>query len=292
MRSVPAHADDFPDEPFYSKLRARSGVPARDDLMVFADCNCGWAGPVRWCDGQLISPETTAAVTADREGHEAATGHGQDPEVGAEGRHDFGCGFYHGLTGRCPLPVDSPAGRVQRVLRSRLGNRHAALDALVAIDELRAWLAEQEPQAVIGARIARATWAEMGEAVGITRQGAFNRWGAVVKGYEAAGVLEALPEPPEPATPVDPCAGDLRDARDWCRWCGHRVIASGIGAEGRWIHHQAEGFATREGIIEVPDCPGPEPWPANLPPSLSDSVETPDQRATLVADVDREDPTP
>ncbi len=48
----------------------------------------------------------------------------------------------------------------------------------MAIEELRAWLAEQETEAVLGARLQRATWAEMGEAVGITRQGAFSRWGA------------------------------------------------------------------------------------------------------------------
>jgi hypothetical protein len=51
LRPVPAHADEFPDEPCYSKLRARSGVPLRDDPMVFADCNCGWSGPIRGCDG-------------------------------------------------------------------------------------------------------------------------------------------------------------------------------------------------------------------------------------------------
>ena len=213
LRPVPAHADDFADEEFFSKLRARSGVPARDDLMVFADCNCGWSGPVRWCDGQLLPAEVAKAVRADRAGHEADTGHGTDPEVGAEGRHDFGCGFYHELSGRCPLPPDSPAGRVQRVLQGTLGNRRAALDRLAAIDELRSWLADQETEAVIGARLGRATWAEMGTAVGITRQGAFNRWGQTVKAYEAAGLLHpaatALPAHP----PVDPDAGGLNDAR-------------------------------------------------------------------------------
>ncbi len=276
LRPVPAHADEFPDEACYSKLRARSGVPLRDDLMVFADCNCGWSGPVRWCDGQLISAETAAAVRAERAAHEAESGHGEDPELGAEGRHDFGCGFYHALAGRCPLPPDSPAGRVHRVLRGTLGNRHAALDRLVAIDELRAWLAEAEPQAVIGARLERATWAEMGDAVGITRQGAFGRWGSIVKGYEAAGVLQAPPEPPAPANPVDPAAGRLRDARGWCRWCGHRVIVGDLKDGGRYVHHQAEGFASRAGVIDVPSCPGPEPWPANLP-----WYSDPEQRAAV-----------
>lgn len=207
LRPVPAHADDFPDEEFCSKLRARSGAPARDDLAVFADCNCGWAGPVRWCDGQLLPPEVSAAVRADRAGHEADTGHGEDLEVGAEGRHDFGCGFYHSLTGRCPLPPDSPAGRVHRVLRGTLANRHAAIDRLAAIDELRSWLATQEAEAVIGARLARATWAEMGSAVGVTRQGAFNRWGQTVKSYEDAGLLRVDAPLPAPHPPVDPEAG-------------------------------------------------------------------------------------
>jgi len=282
LRPVPAHADDFPDDPYYSKLRARTGVPLRDDLMVFADCNCGWSGPIYWCDGQLISSETAAALRRDREGHQARSGHGEDPEVGAEGRHDFGCGFYHGLHDRCPLPPDSLAGRIHRVLRGTLGNRHAALDRLVALEELRGWLAEQEIEAVIGARMARATWAEMGDAVGITRQGAFGRWGAIVKGYEAAGVLEAPPEPPAAAPPVDPAAGDLGDARSWCRWCGRRVIIGETGNGGRWVHHQPEGFAGRAGFIEVSDCPGPEPWPAHLP-----WYPDPEQRPGFVAAEDR-----
>jgi len=52
LRPAPAHADDFPDEPCYSKLRAHAGVPLREDLMVFADCNCGWSGPVPGATGR------------------------------------------------------------------------------------------------------------------------------------------------------------------------------------------------------------------------------------------------
>lgn len=192
---VQAHADDFVDVGPYSKLRADRHF-GREDLGVWADCSCGWSGPMRWCEGEILSADVGEAVRADRAAHEAETGHGEDPDIGAEGRHDFGCGFYHRLTVSCPLPSRSPAGRVHRVVRGTLNDRRAALDRLAAIDELRGWLAEQEQEAVVGARLARATWAEMGSAVGISRQGAFNRWGSAVKNLEAAGLLPSLLETP------------------------------------------------------------------------------------------------
>jgi hypothetical protein len=68
----------------------------------------------------------------------------------------------------------------------------AALDRLRAVRELRGWLAEQEQHAVIGARMARATWTEIGEAWGTSRQGAFNRWGDRIKRFEASGVLATV----------------------------------------------------------------------------------------------------
>lgn len=285
VRPIRASADDFVDEPFYSKLRTRTGFPLRDDLMVFADCNCGWAGPIRWCVGEILADEIGRSVRADRAGHEAATGHGEDPTVGTEGRHEPGCGFYHRLGDRCPLPASSPSGMVHRVLRGTINDRHAAIDRLTAIEELGAWLTEEEQKAVIGARLARATWTEMGRAVGITRQGAFNRWGATIKAYEAAGLLSPAPDAPAAVPPVDPSAGTPGNARSWCRWCGNRVVVVDLGSGGRWGHLAAEGLADTPSQIDVPDCPGPEPWPSHLP-----WYADPEQRADIVTIEHRQDP--
>lgn len=67
-----------------------------------------------------------------------------------------------------------------------------ALDRLRAIQELRAWLDDQEAEAVIGCRMARATWAEMGAAIDATRQAAFNRWGSTIKRYESVGLIDDI----------------------------------------------------------------------------------------------------
>lgn len=260
LRPTQARADDFVDVGPYSKLRADRRL-GRDDLAVWADCSCGWWGPTRWCEGVILTEPVGEAVRAGRAAHEEETGHGEDPEIGAEGRHDFGCGFYHRLNVSCPLPPTSPAGRVRRALGGTLTDRRAAVDRLAAVDELRGWLSEQEREAVLGARLARVTWVEMGAAVGISRQGAHNRWGAIVKNLEAAGVLRATPEAPV-SVPADPSAATLRDAREWCRFCGHRVVAAERRADGswRWEHREASGRASDAAPIDV-ECPGPEPWP-------------------------------
>lgn len=185
--SAPAAGGEGADGPFCSGLRAHHGTPP--DLVVSAFCTCGWSGPPRSCDGEVLEDDVRAELEAEREAHEAETGHGRDLEVGANGRHDFGCGFYHGLLDHCPKPASSPAGRVYRVLRAATTDVDDALGALRSIDELRRWLDEQEPHAVVSARLAGATWEQVGETVGTTRQGAWNRWGRVVSAYEKTGIL-------------------------------------------------------------------------------------------------------
>jgi len=76
---------------------------------------------------------------------------------------------------------------------STLGPPARALDRLAAIEELRAWLDDQENEAAIGARLTRCTWAEMGTAIGATRQAAWNRWGQMIARYENAGILDPDP---------------------------------------------------------------------------------------------------
>ncbi len=63
------------------------------------------------------------------------------------------------------------------------------MDRVAATVQLRRWVTDIEIQAVIGARMARCTWAEIGTGAGTTKQGAYNRWGKMIDRYEAAGLL-------------------------------------------------------------------------------------------------------
>lgn len=84
-------------------------------------------------------------------------------------------------------PPDSPSGRLQRAYNS--ADLH---DAIAAVEELRADLDSQQLQLVIRARQGGTTWETIGTAIGTTRQGAFNRFGALVQRYERAGLLDGV----------------------------------------------------------------------------------------------------
>jgi hypothetical protein len=60
---------------------------------------------------------------------------------------------------------------------------------------------------VLRARMARVTWEAIGAALGTSRQGAFNRYGALVQRYERAGLLDA-------GDVVDPLGGDDKVGRN------------------------------------------------------------------------------
>ncbi len=156
--------------------------------QIWAVCECGWCGSryTNLMDG-------LKSARADVEAHMAETGHVVDADPS---KFHLRCGVRHGLDDDCPRPADSAAGLLVRSLnQSRPGRPAAALDRLSAIQLLRARLDEEEKEAVIGARLARCTWTEMGQAVGVSRQGAWNRWGPMVQRYEAAGLMRAdLPE--------------------------------------------------------------------------------------------------
>jgi hypothetical protein len=161
----------------------------------------------------------------------------------------------HGRPLEAPAP-DSPRGLLDRALRSTVSDPALALDRLAAVDGLRRLLAGLEGQAVLGARAAGCSWAQMGAAVDVTSWQAYCRWREQVRRFEATGLIRPDQLPP-PAPPVDPDAGaNLRDARAWCRWCGHRVVNVG----GGWAHNSTHGPAGE--LIDV-ECPGDEPWPAN-----------------------------
>jgi hypothetical protein len=156
-------------------------------VTVWAWCQCGFTGPRR----ASLAPETRQLEQADLEEHLAMSGHTAflDGTPGADGLHRA-CGHFHDFQDSCPAPPDSPRGQLGRAMRATLNDPTAALDRLAAIAELRSWLEEQEQMAVIGARMSRATWAEMGSAIGTSRQGAWNRWGTMVRRYEEAGLLD------------------------------------------------------------------------------------------------------
>lgn len=100
------------------------------------------------------------------------------------------CSTAHRLNDPCPVKPDSPRGMLNRALDATMADHDRALDRIAAIHQLRQFLDNEEKMAVIGARNARCTWAELGAAIGTSRQGAFNRWGEMVSRYEKAGLLK------------------------------------------------------------------------------------------------------
>lgn len=91
------------------------------------------------------------------------------------------CGQQHDSSEPCIPLLGSPADRLNRVYRSTAGEAHPALARLKALRQLLDDLAEQELDAVAEARAAGCTWAEIGQAWGTTRQGAFNKWGSATR---------------------------------------------------------------------------------------------------------------
>ena len=165
-------------------------------VTAWGFCDCGWEGTRYpwWVPG--AQPPPGELIDAELAAHEAATGHaGVVGGVPSPDDYHAVCAAFHGFNDDCLIPPTSPVGRVQRATVTTSSDAPLALDRLEAIQQLRAWLDDQEAQAVIGCRMARATWAEMGAAIGSTRQAAFNRWGPTIKRYEAVGLIDEIPEP-------------------------------------------------------------------------------------------------
>lgn len=151
-------------------------------VTAWGFCDCGWEGTRRawWTPG--AGPSVGDRIAGELADHEATTGHGAVVAgVPVPDGYHTACGAFHDFDDDCLVPPGSPAGRVRRAMAATSSDALLALDRLRAIIELRAWLDDQEAEAVIGARMARATWAEMGAAIGSSRQAAFNRWGPTVK---------------------------------------------------------------------------------------------------------------
>ena len=90
----------------------RSTGSHRLHLQVHAFCQCGWTGPQRPWDS-LAGDAERAELAA----HLADSGHREFP-IGVpppEGYH-HACGHFHGLNDACPVPADSPAGVLERIV--------------------------------------------------------------------------------------------------------------------------------------------------------------------------------
>ncbi|HEX3393682.1 MAG TPA: hypothetical protein VHS52_04065 [Acidimicrobiales bacterium] len=81
-------------------------------------------------------------------------------------------------------PPDSPGGRLHRAFKSP-----DHLDAIAAVEELRGDLEARQVELVIAARAGGTTWEAIGAVIGTSRQGAFNRFGALVQHHEVVGPL-------------------------------------------------------------------------------------------------------
>lgn len=63
------------------------------------------------------------------------------------------------------------------------------LDRIEAAEKLRTLINDEQVSAVIGARREAESWASIGKVLGLTRQGAFNRFGGLIQRYERTGLL-------------------------------------------------------------------------------------------------------
>jgi hypothetical protein len=164
----------------------RSTGSHRLHLQVHAFCQCGWTGPQRPWDSLARDAER-----AELAAHLADSGHHEFP-IGVpppEGYH-HASGHFHWLNDACPVPGDSPAGVLERIVGgSTIGRPARALDRLSAINQMRAGLDDEETQAAIGARMAGCTWPQMGQAIGANADSAIQRWGQMIGRYQHAGLL-------------------------------------------------------------------------------------------------------
>jgi hypothetical protein len=175
---------------FRGGMRAAGSHP--DHLVVQAFCQCGWTGRrLPW------QPGAGDAERAELAAHIAASGHQEFTwGVPAPDGYHGACGHFHDLNDACPVPAHSPQGRLQRITTgSTLTRPDRAADRLAAVAELRAWLDDQQTQAIIGARMAGCTWSDMADAAGVTADEARRRWGPMIGRYEQAGLLDHDPYP-------------------------------------------------------------------------------------------------
>ncbi len=90
---------------------------------------------------------------------------------------------------------ETPLGQLFTIARADRNDDDAQLnlEALARIAELRSWLDTQADGHALNGRRNGATWAQIGEALGITRQAAHMHWGNITQD-PAIGLVDALVE--------------------------------------------------------------------------------------------------
>jgi hypothetical protein len=172
-------------------------------ISVQGFCQCGWhTSWYPWATAAATDARTSINFALDD--HYRRTGHQQFrhdgvPEV--DGYHQR-CGWFHDFQAACPAPPDSSTGRINRI-HDGPGFRdpERSLDRLSAIAEMRAWLEDQQTQAIIGARFAGCSWPDIAEASHVTIHDALAQWGPLIARYEAIGLLD--PDAPNGAKPTN-----------------------------------------------------------------------------------------
>ena len=161
-------------------------------IRVQAFCQCGWATTWQpWAPGPAASA-AIQTIEAALDNHHRQTGHQPFPSDGIpdlDGYHQR-CAWFHAFQDPCPSPPHSPAGQTARIdATPTLGDPARSIDRLTAIQESRAWLDDQQLQAIIGARLSHCTWPDIARALRVTTHDARAQWGALIGRYEAAGLL-------------------------------------------------------------------------------------------------------
>jgi hypothetical protein len=176
-----------------SNCGRRSRGPTWSAIHVQAFCRCGWATNWQpWTSAPTAAAAAIHMIDAALKDHSRQSGHQPFPHDGipeVDGYHQR-CGWFHGFQDACPIPPDSPAGQLARVgAVPTLGDRVRSLHRLAAIQQLRAWLDDQQLEAIIAARLSGCTWPNIAQAADVTTQDARDQWGPLIGRYEAAGLL-------------------------------------------------------------------------------------------------------
>jgi hypothetical protein len=170
----------------------RSRGPTWSAIHVQAFCQCGWTTNWQpWTSAPTAAAAAIHMIDAALKDHGRQSGHQPFPDgiPEVDGYHQR-CGWFHGFQDVCPIPPDSPAGQLARVgAVPTLGDRVRSLHRLAAIQQLSAWLNDQQLEAIIAARLSGCTWPNIAQAADVTTQDAREQWGPLIGRYETAGLL-------------------------------------------------------------------------------------------------------
>lgn len=171
-------------------------------IVVQARCTCRWAGP-----SPAWSADCLTAENEDLDRHCYDSRHQVLDQDDPAGPVHSRCAHVHDRHNDCPVPYDSPVGLLARTVRSSLTSSEAATDRLQAVSRLADWVAKQQLEAVIGARLAGLDWAQLAHAAGITETDAQDRWGGLIGRPRAVGRTPWRPRSMATGRPLDGLSG-------------------------------------------------------------------------------------